>query len=311
MDLSAAVAGATAAHRRLASTLEGLTDEMARRPSRLPGWSIGHVLTHLARNADSHVRMLEAALRGESVEQYPGGPEQRAGDIEAGSGRAASELVTDVATSAVSLETTWARMTTDAWRGSGLSGGEPWPCAVLPFHRWREVEIHHVDLGLSYDETDWPDEYVERELPLALAALPQRVSGADVRRLLSWLIGRSDQPDVSLAPWQSRPAHYQQQLDERVLTVFRSRLRADAADYPATSEHMEELARAMPGFIDIKTFTAEDGERVSVVMFESPETQAAWRLHPEHREVQRQGRQEFYDSYAIQVCRIVSERSFP
>ena len=66
-----------------------------------------------------------------------------------------------------------------------------------------------------------------------------------------------------------------------------------------------------PGFIDIKTFTADDGERVSLVMFESPETQAAWRTQAEHRAAQKRGRDEFYESYAIQVCRVVSERAFP
>ena len=65
-------------HARLALTLAGVTDTDARRPSLLPGWSVGHVLTHLARNADSHVRMLEAAAVGEVADQYPGGNERRA-----------------------------------------------------------------------------------------------------------------------------------------------------------------------------------------------------------------------------------------
>jgi heme-degrading monooxygenase HmoA len=73
---------------------------------------------------------------------------------------------------------------------------------------------------------------------------------------------------------------------------------------------MEDLARAMPGFVEIKSFIADDGERVSVVTFESTETQAAWRQHPEHRIAQRRGRDEFYDEYLIQVCRMSSERRF-
>ncbi len=44
-----------------------------RGPSLLPEWSDGHVLTHLARNADSVVRRMEGAARGELVDQYPGG----------------------------------------------------------------------------------------------------------------------------------------------------------------------------------------------------------------------------------------------
>lgn len=53
-----------AAHARLLSTLARLTDDDARGPSLLPAWSVGHLVTHLARHADSHVRMLEAAARG-------------------------------------------------------------------------------------------------------------------------------------------------------------------------------------------------------------------------------------------------------
>ena len=83
-------------HVRLAGTLARLDDASARRPSLLPGWTVGHVLTHLARNADSHVRLVQAALRGEVGDQYPGGNPQREADIEAGAGRPAAELVEDV-----------------------------------------------------------------------------------------------------------------------------------------------------------------------------------------------------------------------
>ncbi len=55
-------------------------------------WTVGHVLTHLARNAESHVRMLEGATMGEALEQYAGGYDQRAADIEAGADRSAHVL---------------------------------------------------------------------------------------------------------------------------------------------------------------------------------------------------------------------------
>ena len=56
-------------------------------PSLLPEWTRGHVLTHIARNADSFVRVLEAARRGEVVTQYEGGVASRNADIEAGASR--------------------------------------------------------------------------------------------------------------------------------------------------------------------------------------------------------------------------------
>ncbi len=66
----------------------------------------------------------------------------------------------------------------------------------------------------------------------------------------------------------------------------------------------------MPGFVEIKTFSADDGEHVSVVTFASEETQSAWRQHPDHRIAQQQGREDFYDDYLIQVCRVSYERRF-
>ena len=193
---------------RLLQAIEGLDDATARRPSLLPDWSVGHVLTHVARNADSFVRMLGAAQRGESVEQYAGGYGQRAADIEAGAGRPARELVDDVRASAAALEATWAGMTDEAWDGHGLNaGGRPWPCRQMPFHRWREVEIHHADLGLAYTYADWPEDYVAVELPRMLVSLPDRMPNGENRRLLlAWLVGRAgDLRGVSVDQWQG---HY-------------------------------------------------------------------------------------------------------
>jgi len=97
-----------------------------------------------------------------------------------------------------------------------------------------------------------------------------------------------------------------------VLTVFRSRLREENVDeYRATAVRMEELARAMPGFLEFKQFTADDGERVSIIVFDSSEHQAAWRHHPEHVEAQRLGRDEFYASYDITVSDVVRRSVWP
>src|SRR5207248_9667831 len=60
-------------HRRLLEVIEAMTDGDVRRASLLPGWTVGHVLTHIARNADSHVRRTDAARRGEMADQYDGG----------------------------------------------------------------------------------------------------------------------------------------------------------------------------------------------------------------------------------------------
>lgn len=97
-----------------------------------------------------------------------------------------------------------------------------------------------------------------------------------------------------------------------ILTVFRSRLRPESeAEYHEAAGRILELARTMPGFLDFKSFEADDGERVSVITFSSRAAQRAWRDHPEHRAAQQLGRDRFYASYDISVCELVGESHFP
>lgn len=51
-----------------------LTEEQARESSGLPGWSRGHVVTHMSRNADALGRFVAGVHSGESGEMYPGDP---------------------------------------------------------------------------------------------------------------------------------------------------------------------------------------------------------------------------------------------
>lgn len=96
------------------------------------------------------------------------------------------------------------------------------------------------------------------------------------------------------------------------LVLFRNRLRPEATEaYGALAPEIAALAQQQPGFLSMKTFTATDGERVTIAQFESDEAVAAWRAHAEHREAQRRGRSEFYSEYTLQVCEVVRERSFP
>lgn len=97
----------------------------------------------------------------------------------------------------------------------------------------------------------------------------------------------------------------------QVVTVFRSRLRSEnAADYGREAAEMAALARTMPGLVDFKTFTAEDGERVTVVTFADEASQAAWRTQAEHAVAQRHGRESYYAEYSLQVCETRRVRRF-
>jgi maleylpyruvate isomerase len=189
------VAGCVAAQAALDDALAGLDDATSRGPSRLPDWSVGHVLTHVARNADSVVWRLEGAARGELRDQYPGGLEQRRSDIEAGAGRPAAELAADVAATSAAVVQVMAELPATAWDApSRTSRGVVEPSRDAVLSRWREVVIHHGDLGLG--PVPLPDDLVAAWLPRELPRLGQRT---DPAALLAWVIGRGDPP--ALAPW--------------------------------------------------------------------------------------------------------------
>ncbi|MDG3008912.1 maleylpyruvate isomerase family mycothiol-dependent enzyme [Rhodococcus sp. D2-41] len=181
-------------HARLLATLDALTDDQARGDSLLPGWSRGHVATHLARNADALNRFAVGVLSGTPGEMYPGGPEARAAAIEEGAGRPAGLIAADVRFAGGRVIENLGRIpeelldTPVRWR-------KPVTARGVPVLRWRELEIHHVDLGLGYTVADWPEDFVESTLAAELPALTEHAPEVDVpglpgAELLAWLIGR-------------------------------------------------------------------------------------------------------------------------
>ena len=160
------------------------------------------MLTHLARNADSLVGMIQAAEQGTVRAQYPSA-QARNDDIQAGAGRSADELVTDLRTSIWRLESTWASTSVTGWSGHGLNLSGRISITDLPSRRWGETEIHHSDLGLGYLPAEWPAEFVRLELrrltmlwssrrPMGLSDLPPAALELDERTRLLWLLGRAE-----------------------------------------------------------------------------------------------------------------------
>jgi maleylpyruvate isomerase len=168
-----------AAQTRLLVTARKVTDDQVRRPSLLPGWSVGHVLTHLARNADSLVNLATWARTGVRTPQYAS-TEARDADIEAGAGRSAAELAKDVADSNERLGEALGRLepahldVVVEWRGGALK-----PAGVIPSARLTEVEVHHADLGLEYGFGDIPEDFRVRLLTDALSGIEGLVVYAD------------------------------------------------------------------------------------------------------------------------------------
>jgi maleylpyruvate isomerase len=171
-------------------------------PSLLPGWSRGHLLTHLSRNADAVVNLLTWARTGEETPMYgPGDARER--DIEAGSGRPLEEQLADLRTSAERLDATIDSLPPQAWAAQVSVRGKVLPAAALPARRLTEIHLHRVDLGTGYTCADAPRDWVERELDRVLDRLTGQEGVAAVRLRdtgsgATWLIGAADRPEATV-----------------------------------------------------------------------------------------------------------------
>jgi maleylpyruvate isomerase len=198
------IARVAEAQQRFNTAIVGLSDADVRRATNLPGWTVGHVLTHVARNADSHRRRTEAAAKNEMIDQYSGGYEGRDAEIESGAGRTAAELIDDVRVSGEEMVAAWRAAPDSAWTNMTRDvGGRERPLAELILRRWQELEVHVVDLDVGITYRDWPDDFVAAWLPRLRGFFPDRPetpAGLDERDELAWLYGRLQRNDLPVLP---------------------------------------------------------------------------------------------------------------
>jgi heme-degrading monooxygenase HmoA len=99
--------------------------------------------------------------------------------------------------------------------------------------------------------------------------------------------------------------------DDARIIIFRSRLRAGVdAVYAERADAMHKVAESMPGFVSSADFVSDDGERLALIEFDSPEHLRKWRVHDQHRATQAEGRAAWYDAYTLQVCAVLRESTF-
>lgn len=184
-----------ASHRRLLAALAPLDDGDFRSPSLLPGWTRGHVVTHLANKSTSLVWLYGAPAEGEIRRQFPIGYDYDLA-ADAGADRAAAELRSDLEQSFELVETAWDALGDGLWDQQGIVTPGLRTVTEIVSRHLRDVEVHHVDLDIGYRVSDWPGGFVEGELSKRLPALLDRADHGD---LLAWLLGRTHAPD--LGPW--------------------------------------------------------------------------------------------------------------
>ncbi|TQF03118.1 maleylpyruvate isomerase family mycothiol-dependent enzyme [Kitasatospora acidiphila] len=202
---------------RLLRTVVELTPEAVAEPSGLPGWTRGHVLAHIARNADSLVNLLETARTGVEIPQYAS-ESAREEAIQQGAPRPPAEQLADLEASAERLAQAAAALSPEHWAVQLKHRlGYVFPAYEVPAKRLGELEYHHVDLLADYTPAHWPAGFAVDQFDLlaqkfSVPGLPAVALICDdiehravigdgpvtltaegpVRALAAWLSGRSD-----------------------------------------------------------------------------------------------------------------------
>lgn len=212
---------------RFLDTATTLTDQNLAEPSLLTGWTRGHVVTHVARNADSLINLLNWARTGVETRQYAS-PDERNAGIEAGAGRSVSEQIVDVREASARFADACADMPAEAW---AVVLGDIGPAVKVVWRRLREVEVHHVDLASGYTWRDWPESFTHRLLhelidvrrggppprlwlkasglshPLQLGdGTPDATVTGNAADIAAWLAGRSTGTGLTMDPPGDLPA---------------------------------------------------------------------------------------------------------
>jgi len=227
-DPVSSMAEVESATARVIVTASKLSDADLLEPSPLPRWTRGHVLTHIARNADALRNLLVWAATGVETPMYASA-DARHDDINAGAPRPVAEQVADVEESAARFARAAIEVPEANWSARvKLRGGLEIPAWEIFVRRLNEVEIHHVDLDAGYTPAHWPAEWVARALVDIADGLADRdefpklvLHGEDTDRdipvrpaasgdavtvngpepaLMAWLIGRSTGDGLTVEP---------------------------------------------------------------------------------------------------------------
>jgi maleylpyruvate isomerase len=209
---------------QLIALVADLDDATARGDSNLPGWSRGHVITHIANFSEAMTRQVDEALQGRLIEVYDGGRPARDAAIEAGADRPAAELTSHLNRAVTTLLASWDKVGPTDWplpilhRNSNLSAGLQ--------ATWRELTIHTSDLDLGVTPATWSESFCLHLLDFLRPRTPDNVhlilqaesttwengAGKDIRLsgaltdLTAWYAGRTAPgpiagPAPDLLPW--------------------------------------------------------------------------------------------------------------
>lgn len=148
------------ADQALVRTVDALSDHEYAEPSQLPGWSRGHVVAHLALNAEGLAGVLHGAHLGRPRPMYAS-PDARDVDIAGLATAEPTELRERFLAATARFGEALEAMSESDWDGrfERTPGGPDFALGNVVLMRLREVEIHHADLDAGYSAADWPEDF--------------------------------------------------------------------------------------------------------------------------------------------------------
>lgn len=88
--------------------------------------------------------------------------------------------------------------------------------------------------------------------------------------------------------------------------IFTSRRKEPDPEYDCMAERMETLAAQQPGFLGADS-VRQGAVGITVSYWRDLASIHAWKMHAEHREAQRLGRERWYRSYTLRIARVERE----
>lgn len=201
-----------AATDRLLATVDRLSDGDWAADSGCMGWTRGHVIAHLALNAEGLGSAVRGLLAGTPTLMYASDGARDA-DIATLAVAEPAYVRERLRTSAGHLADAVADLTTLSEDATfeRTPGGVRMRAHAVPLLRLREIEIHHADLRAGYAHADWPAETAVGFLELdadRFTGSPVLARATDIDRTFAFGAAGDDSPVVTgtasaLAWWSS------------------------------------------------------------------------------------------------------------
>lgn len=100
-------------------------------------------------------------------------------------------------------------------------------------------------------------------------------------------------------------------MENKFAVIFTSQRHLnDEAAYADAAQRMIELAKGQAGFLGVDSVRETTGLGITVSYWSSLEAIQQWKMNAEHYGVQKLGKQKWYQSFNIKICRIERETEF-